>query len=69
LKVKLEGQRPNLFGIGSTVKIYYDNKFYMQEQIPWCLLRLAEKKRKCMPHMQGDPKALHNINLKQGLKS
>ncbi|PKG43900.1 VCBS repeat-containing protein [Psychroflexus sp. MES1-P1E] len=34
LKIKLEGEKKNKFAIGSTVKIYYDNKVYVQEQIP-----------------------------------
>jgi hypothetical protein len=34
LKIKLEGEKKNKFGIGSTVKIYFDNKVYVQEQIP-----------------------------------
>ena len=34
LKIKLEGKKANQFGVGSTVKIYYDNKVYVQEQIP-----------------------------------
>jgi hypothetical protein len=34
LQIKLEGQKANKFGIGSTVKVYYNNKIYVQEQIP-----------------------------------
>ena len=34
IKIKLEGKKVNKFGIGSTVKIFYDNKVYVQEQIP-----------------------------------
>jgi len=34
LKIKLEGEKKNQFAIGSTVKIYYDNKVHVQEQIP-----------------------------------
>jgi hypothetical protein len=34
LKIKLEGEKKNKFAIGSTVKIYYDNKVYVQELIP-----------------------------------
>ena len=34
LKIKLEGKHKNKFAIGSTVKLYYDTKVYVQEQIP-----------------------------------
>ncbi len=34
LKVKLEGKKVNKFAIGATLKLYYDNKVYVQEQIP-----------------------------------
>ncbi len=34
IKIKLEGIKTNKFAIGSTVKLYYDNKIYVQEQIP-----------------------------------
>jgi hypothetical protein len=33
LQIKLEGKKENKFGVGSTIKLYYDNKVYMQEQI------------------------------------
>ena len=34
LKIKLEGDQVNKFGVGSTVKIYHNNKIYVQEQMP-----------------------------------
>ena len=34
LKIKLEGDQVNKFGIGSTVKIFHNNKIYVQEQMP-----------------------------------
>ena len=34
LKIKLEGNQVNKFGIGSTVKIFHNNKIYVQEQMP-----------------------------------
>jgi hypothetical protein len=34
LQIKLEGQKENQFGVGSTVKVYYEDKVYVQEQIP-----------------------------------
>ena len=34
LKIKLEGDQVNKFGIGSTVKIYHNNKIYVQDQMP-----------------------------------
>ena len=34
IKIKLEGEKTNQFAIGSTVKLYYDNKVYVQEQVP-----------------------------------
>ena len=34
LRIKLEGEGKNKFGIGSTVKLYYQDKIYVQEQIP-----------------------------------
>lgn len=34
IKIKLEGNKVNQFAIGSTIKMYYDNKVYVQEQIP-----------------------------------
>ena len=34
LKIKLEGDQVNKFGVGSTVKIYHNNKIYVQDQMP-----------------------------------
>ena len=34
LRIKLEGKKVNQFGVGSTIKLYYDNKIYIQEQQP-----------------------------------
>ena len=34
IKIKFEGVKVNQFAIGSTIKLYYDNKTYVQEQIP-----------------------------------
>ncbi len=34
IKLKLEGKPVNKFAIGSTVKLYYDDKVYLQELIP-----------------------------------
>ena len=34
IKVKLEGKEVNRFGVGATLKLYYDDKVYVQEQIP-----------------------------------
>jgi hypothetical protein len=34
LKIKFEGNQVNKFGIGSTVKIFHNNKIYVQEQMP-----------------------------------
>ncbi len=34
IKIKLQGKKENQYAIGSTVKIYYENKVYVQEQIP-----------------------------------
>jgi hypothetical protein len=34
LQIKLEGKKANKFGVGSTVKVYYNNQVYVQEQIP-----------------------------------
>ncbi len=34
INIKLEGLKPNLFGIGSKIKLYYDNSTIIQELIP-----------------------------------
>ena len=34
IKIKLEGKEVNKLGVGATIKLYYDNKIYVQEQIP-----------------------------------
>ncbi len=34
LKIKLEGSQSNKFAIGSSIKIYADNKVFTQEQVP-----------------------------------
>lgn len=34
IKIKLTGDNTNTFGVGSTIKLYYDGKTYVQEQIP-----------------------------------
>ena len=34
LKIKLEGEKVNNFGIGSTVKIFHKNKIFVQDQMP-----------------------------------
>ena len=34
LKIKLDGDQVNKFGIGSTVKVFHNNKIYVQEQMP-----------------------------------
>lgn len=34
LKIKLDGLQKNKFGIGASIKLYYDNKIYVQEQMP-----------------------------------
>tara|TARA_B110000003_G_scaffold83922_1_gene85900 strand:+ start:42465 stop:45824 length:3360 start_codon:yes stop_codon:yes gene_type:complete len=34
LRIKLEGEKVNNFGIGSTVKIFHNNKIFLQDQMP-----------------------------------
>ena len=34
IKIKLEGKKENQFGVGATIKLYYKDKTYTQEQIP-----------------------------------